>query len=183
MSTKQFAEPTSPWALNQTELDHLRRRVIEAEAQGDHQDARILRQQLTLAESEAKLAMQRKASAANRGHSGGKTPAQYAVPQRYWEVVVNQDDLARLKAEAAELRRVLEAKSASWVERQRAQTRLAEVERLLAEARTDPKRSPGAHAQAQHAAAATRPTPRLVRGDNGSYLVVGGRLDDLVDKS
>lgn len=95
MSTPQFAEPRSPWALNSTELDRLRRRLAEAEQRAEQepdwvqrtraeQDVVALRRQLQAAEFEAELTARRERSAAR---STQVRPSEVVNTTRYMEPV------------------------------------------------------------------------------------------------
>lgn len=101
MTQQMYMEPVSPWAArNATQLDRLRARVREAEAEAAgaedwtartraEQEAKGLRRELETAEFEARLDAQRQAQhqepagtapAANAAHG-----QQYAEPVPYWK--------------------------------------------------------------------------------------------------
>jgi hypothetical protein len=68
---------------------------------------------------------------------------------------LNEDEVAKLKSEAQELRTVIDNPEAPWAERTRAEARLSEIERLLTAARSAPKQRAGAHQTAARNAQAS----------------------------
>ena len=97
----------------------------------------------------------------------GRQEQQYIEPESYF--IPTQAEVGKLQKEAGELRREVDARETSWVDRTRAGERLKYVEARIQSARTEQRQAVAASAPA----AGPKPPTTLIRSDGGeAYLRV-----------